>query len=63
MINEAQRRRAVQGCLRAMKGTTLAADCYEMRLLVQYIQGTQTIDQVCDRLDERALLPTAPGYA
>lgn len=53
MINEAQRRRTVRGCLRATKGTTLAADCYELRLLVHFIQGKQTLDQVWALLDER----------
>ena len=52
MIDEA-RRRAVQGCLRATRGTVLAADFYEMRLLVHYIQGSLTIDQVCRLLDAR----------
>lgn len=54
MITEARRRRAVHGCLQATKGTALAADYYELRLLVHYIRGELTIDHVCDLLDARA---------
>lgn len=64
MINhEVQRRRAVQACLSVTKGTPIAADFYERRLLVQYIRGTLTIDQVCGLLDARIAHPTAPSYA
>lgn len=60
MIDEARRRYAVRGCLRVTRGTALAADFYETRLLVQYIQGRLTIDQVCALLDARpARVPAA----
>ena len=53
MTEKAQRRHLVRACLHLTRGTTLAADCYEMRLLVQFIQGEWTIDQVCELLDAR----------
>ncbi|GAA4361400.1 hypothetical protein GCM10023185_28480 [Hymenobacter saemangeumensis] len=52
MINEEARRRAVQACLSLTKGPAIAASCYERRLLVQYIRGELTIDQVCRLLDK-----------
>jgi len=48
------RRRAVRGCLAVTKGTTLAADYYELRLLIHFIRGELSIDQVCSLLEVRA---------
>lgn len=59
MMEESQRRRLVQACLWVTRGTTIAADTYEVRLLVQFIQGRLTIDQVCSLTNERAARPTA----
>jgi hypothetical protein len=53
MIDEVQRRRLVRVCLWMTRGTALAADGYELRLLVQFIQGRLTIDQVCDLVDNQ----------
>jgi hypothetical protein len=53
---ESQRRRLVRACLWVTRGTTIAADGYELRLLVDFIQGRLTIEQVCDLTNERAAL-------
>ena len=63
MIDEARRRYVVRGCLRLTRGTALAADFYETRLLVHYIQGKLTIDQVCSLVDARPARLTASQYA
>lgn len=44
MMEEVERRRITRMCLRLTRGTALAANCYELRLLVQFIQGKLTID-------------------
>lgn len=54
MTEEAERRRVVRGCLRLTRGTAWAADGYQLRLLVQFIQGKLTIDQVCSLAPKRA---------
>lgn len=59
MMEEIQRRSLVRGCLRLTKGTALAADGYELRLLVRFIQGALTIDQVCSLVTKRTTRPTA----
>jgi hypothetical protein len=51
MTDEVERRRVVRGCLRFTRGTAVAADGYELRLLVQFIQGKLTIDQVISLVD------------
>ncbi|WP_157886712.1 hypothetical protein [Hymenobacter sp. PAMC 26628] len=53
--SEAERRRVVCACLNVTKGTAIAADFYERRLLVQYVKGALTIEQVCSLLDRRPL--------
>jgi hypothetical protein len=53
MLEEAQRRRVVRGCLRLTRGTSLAADLYEIRLLVQFIRGELAIEQVISLVDLR----------
>ena len=50
---EAARRRVVRACLWATRGTAAAADGYEVRLLVRFIQGELTIDQVCSMVSAR----------
>lgn len=53
MMDEAQRRQLVRGCLRLTRETAWAADGYEVRLLVQFIQGELTINQVCGLVSKR----------
>ena len=53
MKEEAERRRVVRGCLWLTRGTAIAADGYEIRLLVDFIQGRLTIDQVCRLTTDR----------
>jgi hypothetical protein len=55
MTDEVERRRVVRGCLRFTRGTAVAADGYELRLLVQFIQGELTIDQVISLVDGRTV--------
>lgn len=66
MVNgREQRRRTVRGCLNLTNGTAMAADFYERRLLVRYIQGELDIDQVCALLDMRtafAIVAAVPHY-
>ncbi len=52
MMEQIERRRVVRACLRVTRGTACAADYYEVRLLVEFIQGRLTIDQVCNLTDE-----------
>ena len=47
MMNEAQRRGAGRGGLRATNGILLAADGYQVRRLVRSTGGEQTLAQVC----------------
>lgn len=54
MMEESQRRRLVRACLWVTRGTAYAANGYEVRLLVDFIQGRLTIDQVCSLVDNRA---------
>ena len=51
MIDETERRRVTRGCLKFTRGTALAASIYEMRLLVQFIWGELTIEQVVGLAD------------
>ena len=59
MGDETQRRYLTRACLRLTRGTAIAADGYELRLLVQFIQGKLTIDQVCGLLEARPVLLAA----
>lgn len=58
MMEELQRRRLVRVCLWITRGTACAADGYEVRLLVEFIQGRLTIDQVCSLTNERKVCPS-----
>ena len=61
--HDSQRRRAVKGCLSLTNGTSISANFYERRLLVHFIQGALTIDQVCALLDERASCAIYPPFS
>lgn len=59
MMEELQRRRLVRACLWVTRGTACAANGYEVRLLVEFIQGRLTIDQVCSLTNERRVRSSA----
>jgi len=58
MMDEVARRRVVRACLWVTRGTAIAADRDELRLLVRFIWGELTIDQVCDLANSRFVRPT-----
>jgi hypothetical protein len=52
MKNEQERREVVAAALSWTKTTAITPSDYEKHLLQQYIQGTLTIDQVIELLEE-----------